>query len=96
METAKLIEKCIEERRKKERTRAKNRAIYGEDVYVRFVTWCYAFKGEKAVKDPKMFSQFLKEEKIQLNFWQKKYLAENYFGFSYNWNMKESKWEISK
>jgi hypothetical protein len=96
MTTEKLIESCINERQARQHQRALNRAINGENIYTMFVTWCFAFKGEKAVKSPKVFSEFLKEQNIVLTFWQRKYIAEHYFGFQFIWDRDKEDWWVQK
>ena len=74
----------------------KMRRINAEPFYTDFICWCNAFNHGEGQNDAKIFAKFLKEENIELNFWQKKHLAEKYFGYFYAWNGLEEKWEILK
>lgn len=96
MEYQQLYESCNKERLAKQHARARNKAINGENIYIKFVTWCLAFKGDKAVNSPNVFAEFLKAENIELDFWQRKHIAEKYFGYRFTWNSQKSEWEITR
>ena len=44
--------------------------------------------------DPKRFADYLKANGIELDFWKRKAIAENHFGYRFEWNGKE--WKIAK
>lgn len=92
-------EMVIEEHKIKERSRqyeSLHREATGENQYSRFCIWCNAFNEGQGKLNSKIFAKYLKEENIELNFWQKKYLAEKYFGFEYTYNYNKDKWLIKK
>lgn len=68
----------------------------GEHIYTDFRIWCNAFRDAQGKTDAKVFSEYLKEQNVSLSFWQKKHLAEKYFGYKYEWNDEEQKWKIRK
>ena len=70
--------------------------VRGEYIYVNFCVWCNAFNNGNGKTDAKLFARFLKEQEIELNFWQRKHLAEKYFGYKYKFDRKKSDWEITK
>ena len=74
----------------------KTRKALGEDVYILFKCWCTFFKNQQGYNNAEYFAQFLKEQNRTLNFWQKKHLLEEYFGYVFNWDMKNEKWDIRR
>ena len=68
----------------------------GEYEYTKFCCWCNAFRTMADQTNPKAFADFLKEENIELTFWQKKAIAEKYFGYEYTLNYETNEWEIKK
>lgn len=67
----------------------------GQAIYDTFCTWCFIFNGDKGRNNPVVFKRYLKEEKVELSFWQKKNLLEKYFGYTFDydysngWSVKE-------
>lgn len=72
------------------------RNLSGKNDYTMFRIWCDAYYSREKVKDVKLFGKYLKEEGIELTFWQLKYLAEKYFGYKYKYDVKTEKWTIEK
>ena len=70
--------------------------VRGEYIYVNFCVWCNAFNDSKGKNDAKLFAKFLKQENIELTFWQRKHLAEKYFGYKYEYDYEKKDWEIKK
>lgn len=70
--------------------------VRGEYIYVNFCVWCNAFNDSKGKNDAKLFAKFLKQENIELTFWQRKHLAEKYFGYKYEYDYAKGEWEIKK
>lgn len=73
-----------------------NRKLTGECEYTMFCLWCNAFNKGQGKSNSEIFAKYLKEENIKLTFWQKKHLAEKYFGFEYEWDCSSNKWIIKK
>ena len=63
--------------------REQNR-IRGVYIYSDFCIWCNCQGREDWKKNAKMFARWLKETDTELTFYQRKNIAENYFGFVYN------------
>lgn len=70
--------------------------LNGEYIYVNFCVWCNAFNSSNGKTDAKLFAKFLKQENIELTFWQRKHLAEKYFGYKYEYKHDKQEWEIKK
>ena len=68
----------------------------GEYIYVNFCVWCNIYANKETKKDPKSFAEWLKQENIELTFWQRKHLAEKYFGYKYEYDYAKNDWEIKK
>lgn len=98
METFESIARELhDERVKRERWEYQQRELTGENTYTWFCCWCNCFKdGAEMKKSAEKFGEFLKQEGIELNFWQKKTIAEKYFGYKYEYDYGKSKWNISK
>lgn len=87
-----IAEQIQKEKAIENHNRAFNRKVTGEEQYVLFCAWCNAFNYGEGKNDPKVFKQYLKEENIELNFWQKKYLSEKYFNYEYKWDNDNGCW----
>lgn len=70
--------------------------LTGEFIYIDFKCWCNAYNKGEGKNDAKVFAKFLKEEQIEINFWQKKHLAEKYFGYEYEYDYTNNKWKIRR
>ena len=66
----------------------------GEGIYARFCAWCNGEGKMELKKNARAFAEWLKDSGIELDFWQRKEIAENHFGFAYEWNGSE--WKIRK
>ena len=82
------------ERHRNEWWQGQRRLARGEDVWVRFVAWCYGEGHGEWKGDPKRFADYLKANGIELDFWKRKAIGEKHFGERYEWNGE--KWEITK
>lgn len=91
-----LLKEMSQERIKSQRELHDQRERNGEALYTTFCLWCNAFKEGKKKNSAKAFAEFLAEEKIELTFWQKKHIAEKYFGYQFEWDNKEEKWFTKK
>lgn len=91
-----LYNEIHEENLKKDREEYLQRKLNGELVYLDFCIWCNAYHKGEGKNDPELFGTYLKETNTELNFWQKKHIAEKYFGWIYEWNVFEEKWNIKK
>ena len=88
------IREMQDERHRNEWWERRRRLAKGEDIWVRFVAWCYGEEHGEWKGDPKRFADYLKSNGIELDFWKRKAIAENHFGYRFEWNGKE--WKIAK
>ncbi len=91
-----LYNEIHEENLKKSKEEFTQRRLNGDSVYLDFCVWCNAYHKGEGKDDPVLFGAYLKETGQDLNFWQKKHIAEKYFGWIYEWNVYEEKWDIKK
>lgn len=90
------IRQMQEERHRRERYEYQRKQVNGEYIYVNFCVWCNAYNDSKGKNDAKLFAKFLKQENIELTFWQRKHLAEKYFGYKYEYDYEKKDWEIKR
>lgn len=58
----------------------------GEGIYARFCAWCNVYYEGKGKDNPKLFASYLEESKTTLTWWQRKCIAEKYFGYDISWD----------
>ena len=85
-----MIKECEKERRKKQFYETNKKRVDGEYIYIMFCVWCNAYKNVAGKHDYKVFEQYIKENNIVANWWQKKRIYENHFGFKFEY--KDNKW----
>lgn len=73
---------------------AQRRMARGEHIYTRYCVWCNAEGKTEWKRNGVRFGEYLKRNGIELNFWQRKSIAEQYFGYRFSWNGE--KWEKQK
>ena len=91
-----LYNEIHEENLKKDREKYLQRTLNGESTYLDFCIWCNAYHKGECKNNPELFGTYLKETNTELNFWQKKHIAEKYFGWVYEWDCYNEKWSIKK
>lgn len=91
-----LAEQIHKDREAEELRKTLENIITGKNVYGCFCVWCNAFNKGEGKTDPSVFKKFLNEQNIELTFWQKKHLSEDYFGYEYFWDNKAERWLIKK
>jgi hypothetical protein len=72
-----------QERQNKQYNSLKRKEIDGDYIYIRFCVWCNAYKNGTGKHDYKVFEQYIKENDIVANWWQRKCIYENYFGYKF-------------
>lgn len=92
----KQIRQLCYERQQAELWEQNRKKQNGEYIYVNFCVWCNAYNDGNGKNDAKLFAKFLKQENIELTFWQRKHLAEKYFGYKYEYDYAKGEWEIKK
>ena len=85
-----LIKECCQDRKKAERYEHNKKKVNGEYIYIDFCVWCNAHEIGSKKHDCKVFEQYIKENNIVANWWQKKRIYENHFGFQFEY--KDNKW----
>ena len=90
------VRQLQDERHRRENCESQSNQLHGEYIYVGFRVWCNAFNDGNGKTDPKVFAKWLKKENIELTFWQRKHLAEKYFGYKYEYKHDKQEWKITK
>lgn len=91
-----VLKEMRNQRTAREQRERNNRKVLGEDIYTLFWVWCQAADRGKDIANTALFGQYLKDNKIELTFWQRKHLAEKYFGCRYEWDKSKGKWRVSR
>ncbi len=78
------------ERQKKELDHLKREERNGVYIYTRFCIWCNVYKNGQGKHDYKLFEEYVKKNNIVANWWQRKRIYENYFGFEFEF--EDNKW----
>ena len=84
------------ERLKRENEELNKKKRTGSNIYANFCAWCNAFKDEKSKTDVKVFNEFIAKENVEIDFYQKKCIAEKYFGYKYEYDYNDKKWRAKK
>lgn len=90
------LRELSKERKSQERWDRLWKESTGENIYIEFKAWCNAYKKGEGKNNPYIFAEFLKENNINLGFWQKKCIAKKYFGYDFEYNYDKKVWEITK
>lgn len=88
------LREMAKERKKQESWERLWNESTGENIYTDFKAWCNAYNGGKGKFDAYVFAEFLKAQNINIGFWQRKYLAEKYFGYQFEFTGND--WIIKK
>lgn len=72
----------------------KTQQALGEDIYTMFCVWCNGYRNGNGKDSAKVFGAYLKAQGIELDFCQKKHLAEKYFGYTFEYDGEKQKWNI--
>lgn len=88
------IEVLRHERQENDRIFGKRFERSGNGIYACFCGYCNGEGKTELKKNARAFAKWLKDNGIELDFWQRKAIAENHFGFAYEWNGSE--WKIRK
>lgn len=70
--------------------------VRGEYVYLDFCVWCNCYAEQETKQNEKAFAEWLKRENRTLTEYQRRWIAENHFGWRFTWNKQKNKWEIKK
>lgn len=92
----KILGEMRNERIERERRERETRQALGEDIYTIFWVWCQAKWHGKFTTNIRLFDKYCKDNNIELTFWQRKHLAEKYFGYKYEYDHDKEKWNITR
>lgn len=96
-EVYELLREIHDERVARERAEYRERERNGENIYIWFCAWCNCHPNGEAMKvSAEWFGKYLKQEGIELNFWQRKAIAERHFGYEFEWDSDTKEWNIRK
>lgn len=72
--------------------------VRGEYIYLDFCVWCNC-QGDtdyKLRKNERAFAEWLKRENRTLTEYQRRWIAENHFGWQFTWDSEKNEWESKK
>ena len=72
--------------------------VRGGDIYLDFCIWCNC-QGDtdnKLRNSARVFAEWLKRENRTLTEYQRRWIAENHFGWQFTWNEEKKEWESRK
>jgi hypothetical protein len=101
METQTFEEQCrIENRCRNEKLAWERHCakVRGEDIWIDFCVWCNC-QGDtdgKLRASASEFAKWLKRENRTLTEYQRRWIAENHFGWQFTWNEEKQIWESKK
>lgn len=71
--------------------------VRGEYIYLDFCIWCNCQGDDGKLRESeRAFAEWLKRENRELTPYQRRWLAEKYFGWQFTWNEEKKEWEIKK
>lgn len=70
--------------------------VRGEYIYTDFCVWLHC-QGQAELRDnERAFAEWLKRENRTLTEYQRRWIAENHFGWQFTWNEEKKEWESRK
>ena len=63
----------------------------GEYIYLDFCIWCNCYAEQETKQNEKAFAEWLKRENRILTEYQRRWIAENHFGWQFTWNKQKMK-----
>ena len=71
--------------------------VRGEYIYTDFCVWlhCQGDDGKLRARE-RAFAEWLKRENRTLTEYQRRWIAENHFGWQFTWNEEKKEWESKK
>lgn len=70
--------------------------VRGEYIYLDFCVWCNCYAEQETKQNEKAFAEWLKRENRTLTEYQRRWIAENHFGWRFTWNKQKNEWESKK
>lgn len=71
--------------------------VRGEYIYLDFCVWCNCQGDDGKLRaSERAFAEWLKRENRTLTEYQRRWIAENHFGWQFTWNEEKKEWETKK
>ena len=70
--------------------------VRGEYIYLDFCVWCNCYAEQETKQNEKSFAEWLKRENRTLTEYQRRWIAENHFGWQFTWDKQKNEWESKK
>ena len=99
MEAKTFEEEISEIRAERHRNESRERQlkeVRGEYIYLDFCIWCNCYAEQETKQNEKAFAEWLKREYRTLTVYQRRWIAENHFGWQFTWNKQKNEWESKK
>ena len=72
------------------------REVRGEYIYLDFCVWLHCQGKSELRNNERAFAEWLKRENRTLTEYQRRWIAENHFGWQFTWNEEKKEWESKK
>ena len=99
METQTFEEQCRIEHNSRIQRESRERQlkeVRGEYIYTDFCVWLHCQGQAELRNNEKAFAEWLKRENRTLTEYQRRWIAENHFGWRFIWNKQKNEWESRK
>ena len=99
METQTFEEQCRIEHNSRIQRESRGRQwkeVRGEYIYTDFCVWLHCQGQVELRNNEKSFAEWLKRENRILTEYQRRWIAENHFGWRFTWNKQKNEWESRK
>lgn len=84
------------ERHRNESRERRLKEIRGEYIYTDFCVWLHCQGKSELRNNERAFAEWLKRENRTLTEYQRRWIAENHFGWQFTWNEEKNEWESKK
>ena len=89
-----IAKECYNDRIREEKFMAYDMKNKAQTEYAMFCCWCRAFRNSNFTE--KNFKEYQRVENVKLDFWTKKEIAEQYFGYKFEFDNNSHKWKLCK
>ena len=99
MEAKTFEEQISEIRAERHRNESRERQlkeVRGEYIYTDLCVWLHCQGKSELRNNEKAFAEWLKRENRTLTEYQRRWIAENHFGWQFTWNKQKNEWESKK
>ena len=84
------------ERYRNESRERQLKEVRGEYIYLDFCVWLHCQGQAELRNNERAFAEWLKRENCTLTEYQRRWIAENHFGWQFTWNKQKNEWESKK